>query len=102
MHFHELPRHYHWVHHQGQAFLAPRPPYPGGAEGGACRPFSKWWVPPDGTPPQGGGGGGQECIGGFEGKGYIPFLPLYFLCVGQSVSGCVPLELSPPPPTLLG
>ena len=48
-------------------------------------------------------GVGQEWVGGFEGKGYIrgakgagKFFPCIFLCVGQSVSGWVPL--APPPP----
>ena len=57
--------------------LVPRLPYPRG--GGACPPFSKWWVPPsDGIPPppnlvaiksfdQ-----GQEWVRDFEGKGHIP------------------------------
>ena len=71
--------------------LPPRPPGVG-----ACLPFSKWWVPrSDGTPPPRGCGVGQEWAGGFEGKGYIPCI---FSCVGQSVSGWVPLELPPPPP----
>ena len=44
-------------------------------------------------------------VGGFEGKGHTSgaegaekFFSLYFACVGQSVSGCGPLKLSPPPP----
>ena len=74
--------------------------------------FLNFWVPPsDGTlplplSPPGGVGVGRwwiEWVGGFEGKGYIPgakgaekIFFYIFPCVGQSVSGWVPLGFQPP------
>ena len=50
--------------------------------------FKKNWVrPSDGT---------QQWVGGVDGKSYI------FLCVGQLVSGWVPLWFHPPPPLGVG
>ena len=59
---------------------------------------------PDQLQPPGGCGGGPRVGGWFlGGKRYIPgakalghFPPWLFACVGQLVSGWVPLELSPP------
>ena len=77
----------------------PRTPSPGFLP--AFLKNSNFWVPPSGGTR--GVGVGQEWVGGFEGKGYIrgakgagKFFPCIFLCVGQSVSGWVPL--APPPP----
>ena len=81
-------------------------PYGGGGGGwdGACLRFSKIWVPPsDGTPPL---GEGQQSVGGAERKSHLPgagnFFPHVFLCVGQSVSGWVPLGFHPPSPVGIG
>ena len=80
-----------------------RLPYPLAGGGGCVHAFFKMVVPPsDGTRPP--GGVGQEWVGGLEGKGHIPgakgagkILLYIFVCVGQSASGWVPLELSPLP-----
>ena len=90
-----------------QALLSASPTLPPPPPRGGCLPFSKWWVPPsDGTPPPPGAKSGLVVLRGrtifLALEAPVNLFPYIFPRVGQSVSGWVPLELTPPPPPPVG